>query len=98
MTVWFAVTPFPRISYSPITLIARNRYYAPLAPITYSVFFPFCYFIFCPRPQHSYSLAPPCTGHFFSLPLTLSLIIVHRFFDFIHFIKKEKSISRGIFT
>ncbi|MFQ6654583.1 hypothetical protein Gotur_025505, partial [Gossypium turneri] len=35
---------------------------APSAPITYSAFFLFCYFIFCPRPQHSDSLTPPCTS------------------------------------
>ncbi|MBA0692969.1 hypothetical protein Goari_010489, partial [Gossypium aridum] len=41
--------PIPlRIDYSPITLIARNRHYAPSAPITYSVFFPFLLFHFLP--------------------------------------------------
>ncbi|MFQ6620350.1 hypothetical protein Gotur_000942, partial [Gossypium turneri] len=69
----------PRISYSPITLIARNRHYAPSAPITHSVSFPFFSFVFCPRPQRSDSPTLPCTGNFFSLPLTLSSIIVHQF-------------------
>ncbi|TYH69993.1 hypothetical protein ES332_D05G089000v1 [Gossypium tomentosum] len=42
-----------RISYSPITLTARNRHYAPSAPITHSASFSFFFSVFCPRPQHS---------------------------------------------
>ncbi|MBA0548996.1 hypothetical protein Golob_020057, partial [Gossypium lobatum] len=54
--------PIPRrIGYSPITFIARNRHYAPSAPITHSASFPFFSSVFCPRPQCSDSPTLPCT-------------------------------------
>ncbi|MFQ6660052.1 hypothetical protein Gotur_028691 [Gossypium turneri] len=52
----------PRIGYWPITLIARNRHYAPSAPITYSASFHLFYSVFCPHPQHSDSPTLPCTS------------------------------------
>ncbi|KAK8324170.1 hypothetical protein V6Z12_A12G282300 [Gossypium hirsutum] len=51
-----------RISYSPITLTAGNRHYAPSAPITHSASFPFFSSVFCPRPQRSDSPTLPCTA------------------------------------
>ncbi|TYG99826.1 hypothetical protein ES288_A10G226800v1 [Gossypium darwinii] len=55
-----------RISYSPITLTAGNRHYAPSAPITHSASFPFFSSVFCPRPQRSDSPTLPCTVGCFS--------------------------------
>ncbi|KAK8269711.1 hypothetical protein V6Z12_D11G148600, partial [Gossypium hirsutum] len=51
-----------RIGYSPITLIARNRHYAPSVPITHSASFYFFFSFFCPHPQRSDSPTLPCTG------------------------------------
>ncbi|XP_040952734.1 uncharacterized protein [Gossypium hirsutum] len=66
---WRFVRCFPiphRIAYSLITLIARNRHYAPSAPITHSASFPFFSSVFCPRPQRSDSSTLPCTVGCFS--------------------------------
>ncbi|MBA0865646.1 hypothetical protein Goshw_014113, partial [Gossypium schwendimanii] len=49
------------MSYWPITLIVRNRHYAPSASIRYSASFHLLYSIFCPHHQAFNFPTFPCT-------------------------------------